>query len=57
MNYKLRCQLAEFIILVLENRSNHNFYKGVDDFDLLTKEDPNEIAEYARDIFQYYKTR
>jgi len=31
--------------------------EGVDDFDLLTKEDPNEIAEYARDIFQYYKTR
>jgi len=31
--------------------------QGVEDFDLLTKEDPNEIAEYARDIFQYYKSR
>jgi hypothetical protein len=31
--------------------------QGVEDYDLLTKEDPTEVAEYARDIFKYYQTR
>jgi len=31
--------------------------EGVEDYDLLTKGDPAEVAEYAQDIFQYYKTR
>ena len=30
---------------------------GVEDFDLLNWNDPNQCAEYAMDIFYYYKSR
>ena len=30
---------------------------GVEDFDLLNWNDPNQCSEYAMDIFYYYKNR
>ncbi len=37
---------------------SHAFhFLGVIDFDLETKGDPGQHAEYARDTFQYYKLR